>query len=448
MPMYLYFQKFILSLILGAVIGFEREINEKKNTSLEKKPVAVLGLRSFSLVALLGSITGFIFLKYQLLALILTAITLLFFVVFYVMDTLHSKDPGITTETALVLTYVLGLMITLEIIPLQIIIALVIVLILLLSRKRAIKDIAEDVTKHEINAFISYAVIALVILPFLPNYSFSLNDIPSFSGFILSIGLEQKSILSIPLLNPFKIWTYVVLITGVEVLGYILEKTIGEKKGWFVASLTGGFISSTATTKSLSIQSKKMKTANFLVATAVMANLISFIQMVFLIAPINSVFMVKLLPVIGVLYIIGLTATWYLFILRNKNTEQTNNKTEVQKSTKIFDLSSALKFAGIFALISLLSKIALQSFGETGFYITTAIGSITGIDAVMINTAELAGKMINYKTAVLAFIIANAVNFASKIFYSKLTGSKEYILKLSIIMFLMVSGTLVVYFLV
>ena len=47
-----------LSFVIGAVIGLEREINEKKSTGNATHATAILGIRSFSLIAVLGAVVG------------------------------------------------------------------------------------------------------------------------------------------------------------------------------------------------------------------------------------------------------------------------------------------------------------------------------------------------------------------------------------------------------
>jgi uncharacterized membrane protein YhiD involved in acid resistance len=139
------FSKIILSVVLGAVIGLEREVNEKRN--LKAKNTAVLGLRTFSITALLGAISGFIFNYSQVISVVIIAASLLLILVYYLFDTYTSKDIGITTEIALFITFVIGLMIALSVLPVQVIIAITVILIVLLSRKEKIKDFTEVIKK-------------------------------------------------------------------------------------------------------------------------------------------------------------------------------------------------------------------------------------------------------------------------------------------------------------
>ncbi len=437
--------KLILALVLGAVIGLERELNEKRSTRPGQRPQAILGLRTYALTTLLGAIAGFLFKDFQGLSLLLTGISLIFFLTFYVIDTMTTKDTGITTELALIFSFIIGIIMAIDLFPMHITIAIVVVLTLILSKKRKIKDVVDDIHTDELNAFIAYAIIALVILPFLPNVSYSLSDFKGLDSVIQSFGLQTDKIAGIEVFNPFKLWLIVALITGIDILGYILERTVGQKKGWILASIAGGFVSSTATTQSLAQQSRESKRVNHLLAAALVANLVSFFQIAILLTPINAAFVAKLFPTFIAIIIAALAATFYFLKSRERATDvKINPEKEIETTNAgIFEIGPALKFAGMYLLISIFSKLALEFFGSGAFLLTTAIGALAGLDAVMINTAQLAGGKIDITLAFWAFIIANAVNLLGKTFYSYLQGRREFALKFALSVAAIIAASLV-----
>ncbi len=433
--------KLLLSFVIGGVIGLEREINEKKDITGDKQrlPVAVLGLRSFSLIAGLGAISGILFKDFLLISVLITSLAGVFITAFYILDTLDTKDYGITTELSLIYAYLIGFLILINIIPIQLIIALTVILVLLMSRKEKIKDIVEDIKKQEINAFASYAVLAFVILPFLPNSTYSISDFKGLEDFIQNIGLNMSGFKDVEIFNPFKLWLIVVLITGVDVIGYVLERTVG-KKGWFLTSAAGGFVSSTAATISLAKQSKGSKNINTFLSAALIANLISFLPILIILSSLNSALLVKALPIfLTIIFVmILLTGFFYRASLKEKPAKTYSDQPE----HKIFDLTSALKFAGLFLTVNIISKIALELFGNNGFLITSAIGSLPGIDAVVINIAQLAGEKVNMELAMWALVIANGINLLAKSFYSFIQGDKTFGLKFLICMGLVIAASI------
>jgi uncharacterized membrane protein (DUF4010 family) len=285
----------------------------------------------------------------------------------------------------------------------------------------------DSIKEAQLGSFISYLVLSLVILPLLPNTSYSLSNIPGFTQITDLFGLHIGQLDQLEIINPFKLWQIVALITGVDVFGYILERTIGQKGGWMLTSFAGGFISSTATTQSLAQQSTKTKSSSHLVSAAIMANLASFLQHAIIILPISGLLFVQSLPIIVCMMITSGLLTAYFLKKSQKNTGKklmvTKNKL---KENTLFNLYPALKFAFLFTGIKLLSQIALQLFGNNGFLISIAFGAIPGIDAVLISIAELAGKSLPYQTALWAFIFANFVNLSTKSFYCFVQGKKDF----------------------
>lgn len=434
--------KLLLSFILGAVIGLEREINEKKTTNPHKAPWAVLGIRSFSLITVLGTIVGFMYAGSAPLALLIAAAFMALLLIFYYLNSTSTGDIGITTEIAVMYCFVIGALVATDLFPIQITIALTVVAMLLLSQKERIKSVVSDIQHKELNALISYALLAAVVLPFLPNESFSLSDMGGLYGFLSNVGLPIDTVSSIDIINPFKTWLVLVLVTGVDLISYILGRVIGEKRGWLLTSIIGGFVSSTATTQSVAQQSKETSRTNHLVGAAIAANLASFFQIAFLIGLVNGAFVSQLGMVLLCMIAVSGALLFY-FLKSDEKPERNANQDLKTKPTQILDVPGALRFTGLYLLISILSKIALSVFGNTGLLVATGIGSLIGLDAVMVNTAQLAGSRIPFELAATAFIVANGVNLAAKSVYSYVLGSREFTMKFGLSMAAIVAASAV-----
>ena len=417
--------RLLISLVIGAVIGLERETH---HLPAEKKK-ATVGLRTFSLIASLGTLAGTLYFNHLPLFIFVSGILGLLILGYYFMQSKLMKDVGITTEIAMLFTYLIGVLIGTYILPMQLILAIVVVLILVLSRKEEIQNIVLGIDREELHAFISYALIALVILPFLPNTPFSIETIPGALAFLKTYGINLKQYASIEILNPFRLWFIVALITGIDIAGYALEKIIGKKHGRLAASLVGGFISSTSTTQSLALESKRGKGINKLVAAAVFANMTSFLQVFILLAPLNGPFLVKSTVTLISMILTAIALGLFFFTRSDKFTEKQSSEKKPIKESEIFAIGPALRFAVLFIVIRLFSKISLQVFGETGLYITSVIASFTGLDAVLMNVAELAGKTISFQTALITLILVNATNLLSKSVFSYVQGSRAFALR-------------------
>lgn len=418
--------KLLLSLLLGMAIGLERESYELQIDKTKRSGIGSLGIRSFALITTLGTVAALFIQNYFSLFLIISITFSALLIIYYVLGSLTTNDNGMTTELAIFWSYLIGVLVGLNIFPIQLIIAITVILMFILSLKKKIKLFVVGIKQFELESFISYAIVVLVILPFLPNVGYLLKDVPFLTSILSVFQINFDKFLNLEIINPFNVWKVVALITGVEIVGYFLEKTVGQKKGWLLTSIAGGFISSTSTTQSLAQKSKKTKNTNRLVSAAIFANFSSFIQMFILLASVNLMFLSKNLIYIFSISISAIVIGYYFLRKEDKKSENLIETKENLKQDKLFSLMPALKFALLFLFIKIVTKFALIVFGNNGFIISTVLGAVTGLDAVTINTAELAGKTINYQTGVITLILANAVNLISKSGYAFAQGSRDF----------------------
>lgn len=429
-----------ISTLVGAAIGFERESRGDVD-----KPGAVGGIRTFALVSLLGGLAGYFFSQNLFWVAGFLAVLLgLFVLLYYGIGSMITKHTGLTNELAVVFTFVIGFLLTSHLLITQLTIALLVVLLLILSMKHETKNFMKGITNHETEAFISYAIIALVILPFLPNQSITLNQVPYLTQLLDGYNIHLGQWAGLELLNPRKIWFVVVLITGIDVVGHILGRIMGQKKSFGVASFVGGFISSTSTTQSLAQKSKSTGAVNGLVGAAVLANLASFFQVFLLVGPLNREWLVALTPTLLCVIVAALVMTLLFWKMPEKKTGKKDAEAKEDKQEKkIFALMPALKFAALLIAVKLVTKICLIVLGQTGFMVSSVIASFAGIDAVMVNLADLSGKLISVQMATVTFILVNATNLLSKSLYAFLQGNRGFALKFFLSVLVIIASSLV-----
>jgi uncharacterized membrane protein (DUF4010 family) len=414
------FTKIILAIIFGATIGFERESSKQGNGSIG-------GMRTYSLIALTGAIAG-IFFTYNNspLALLIVGGFLLLLISYYVIGSLMTHDLGVTTELSVFTTFLIGLLLVMDIIPIQLTIAIFVILIFILSLKSKTSQIVAGISRQELQSFISYAIIALVVLPFLPDVSYRLIDIPVLPDILKGLNVDLGQFSTLDLINPTKVWMVVVLITGIDVFGYILGRIVGNKKGFALTSFIAGFVSSTSATQSFAQKSKNSTFINHLIGAAILANLASFLQIFLLVGPLNPKWMISIAPsILIMIFTAGIIATVFL----RKKEPKKQKETQEKKPEKIFSLMPALKFTGILIVVKIVTKICLILFGQSGFIISSIIASFAGIDAILVNLAEMAGQTITFQFAFITFLIINATNLISKTIYSYILGSRQFAIK-------------------
>ncbi|MBI2448334.1 MgtC/SapB family protein [Candidatus Microgenomates bacterium] len=412
--------KFLLSAIFGALIGLERESSRNSD---HKGTLG--GIRTFALIAIMGAFAGFANAEGMTGIFLIIAVGIFTLIaIYYILSSLSTGGLGLTTEISALYAFLLGFFITAEALSVQMSVALLVVLLLILSAKSQTKKIILGISHQEVQSFISYLIIALVVLPFLPNKAYYLTDIPNISALLDAYSIHLGSWGDIEIFNPHRLWLIVALITGIDIFGYITSRLIGKNSGVVLTSAIAGFISSTATTQSLAMQSNKNKSYRRLLGSAMLANAASFIQIFIIVLAINSQWLVAITPTLVLITISALALALFFLAYRDKKSrfDQIANRHD----KKLFSLLPAIKFACILIAVRIITKTSLLLFGQKGFLLTSVIASFSGIDAVTVNLAETAGSVITFKSALLVFVAINATNLISKSIYATIQGHRQF----------------------
>ena len=228
-----FLQNLIIALLLGSLIGVEREKDHHGNIENVKHEFG--GIRTMSLIGMLGYLVYQVFGDNLILLATFTGAFLLLLIASYVVTSALNKNTGATTEIAAIFTYIMGILVAQD----QLLYAssVTLIVVLLLYFKEKLHDFAHHVERSELYDAIKFIAVVFVILPILPNQTYD----------------------SFGVINPYLIWLIVVLISTISFLSYVSIKVIGPKRGIGASGLLGGLISSTAVSISLAEISKKTK---------------------------------------------------------------------------------------------------------------------------------------------------------------------------------------------
>jgi uncharacterized membrane protein (DUF4010 family) len=373
------FQKAAIALLVGALVGLERERSEPNHKRL------FAGIRTFPMIGLLGFFSALLGVAFgPWLAGVLAAGFLALVVMSYYLEA-RDGSHGATSEIAAILVFVLGILIYLEFYAVAI--AASVVLTLFLSLKDPLQKLVAHVNKEDIYATLKFAIITAIILPVLPNQTMGPLDV----------------------LNPRQVWYMVVLIAGISFAGYVLVKIFGSRKGLSLTGMMGGLVSSTAVTLSFSQKSREVPELGKTFASAiVLACTIMYPRILIEIAVVNRSLLAFIWPMIVILTVSGLAASLLLLFGKRKETA-----TDVDLKNP-FELMSAIKFGLIFALIIFVSKAAQQYLGSGGVYLAAGLAGLTDVDAITLSMANLSKDSISEATAATAILIAVVVNTVVK----------------------------------
>ena len=173
------FLGFLIALAAGALIGLERQ----QDKATQERP-AIGGVRTFPLIALVGALSAFLAQTMGVWPIVAALLVVGgFLTVSYYKDRGRSIALGITTPVAALITFLLGVLALLPNIPLDtihrylLIIASAAVVMALLSYKEPLHQAITHVSNDDIYATAKFVILALVVLPLLPNRTFGPLDV-------------------------------------------------------------------------------------------------------------------------------------------------------------------------------------------------------------------------------------------------------------------------------
>jgi uncharacterized membrane protein (DUF4010 family) len=386
-------QKLFTALLIGLIVGLEREIAQEG-----RQNVKFAGLRTFGLVGLIGGIAAYLTTEgYLIFVAALLGVAALTAIAYY-RSTEIERHLGFTTETALILTFLLGGLAYFE----QVVaIILAIVVTILLAFKVPLHEFSFKIPKEEFYDSLKFALIALVILPILPDQAY--GPLEAF--------------------NPYQVWLIVVILTGISFIGYFLVKWFGADLGLSLTGIVGGLASSTAVTTSMATRTRENKEIERpAMVAATLANMVMLLRVLFLI----YIFFSGLLPYIylpiGIMCVTCILVASY-FYLQGRG----SRKGETIKLKTPFNIVPALIFATFIAVVLFVSKAALMYLGNYGLFVTSAVAGLADVDAIAISTSQLASDgLASVPVAVTAIMLAVFVNLAIHAAYAFYFGTKKF----------------------
>lgn len=381
-------KNFFIALVLGALIGLEREYARSKGLGH-----TFAGIRTFPLIALTGALATYLSEQLTIWILVVGFVLVGVITVLAYYAVSDKKHIGATTEIAGVLTFFIGILAYHGELVLASVLTVSITVIL--YARSMLHDFTKKMREAELGAALTFAVIALVILPLLPN--------TWYFGYF----------------NPFIVWLMVVFISAISFVGYILLKFFGER-GILLTGIFGGLVSSTAVTTSFAARSKKEKNLFYSLALGViLANAIMFIMILIEVFVVNRLLFFNLFAPISLLFLV--TIIFSYFVWRKSD----NIKSKIKLGSPL-TLKPALKFAIFFAVILALVKLANLYFSSSGVYIISFISGFTGVDAITLSLSQLARDRLLLRTARNGILLAALTNVAVKGGIAYWLGGKQF----------------------
>jgi uncharacterized membrane protein (DUF4010 family) len=366
--------KIAVAVGIGMLIGMERKWAHKE-----------AGVRTFAIVALLGTLSAIISLD-----IVITSMVGVFLLIIAMnVRTMRKEDVlEVTTSAALLVNYILGVLIGLGHIFTPV--AGAIVMSLLLALKTEFNRFTGGLQLPEIRSAILLGLIGFVIYPLMPD----------------------QYIDPWHLFNPHDAWLSVIAISGIAFVNYVCLKVF-HAGGLYWSAIFGGLVNSSATVAELSTRAQTSGLSSRVTVLSLLTTIAMFARNLLLIIFLSPISLpAVLLPLIIMSIIAGL---WLWGSFRNQEPETENGiQPELQLDTPI-SLKKVLGFGLLFVVIQVGGELLTRLFGRYGMLATGFFGglvssaSTTAAAATLASHGQLAASLAG-SVAVLSSLASAIIN--------------------------------------
>ena len=378
-------RNFAIALFIGALVGIDREMRKAS-----ADPVAIGGIRTFILFAEAGAVSAWLSVQTGSLWIFVATVLAIGGVVvagYLAHARLHPDSLGLTTEAAAVAVCLLGGA-TMFGFP-EVAVGLAIATSSVLAFKQPIHGLVEKIGTDDLYAGLKLLLATFIALPLLPD-----RPLDPWGA-----------------LNPYRIWLLVILISGLSLAGYIAVRWLGHGRGTAVTAVAGGIVSSTAVTLSFARRSQEGARAPggaLLAGGILLAWLVMFGRVVVEVAVVNrSLLPALLVPIASMGVVAALGAGW---LLRHGAGAARPAGGEVPLENP-FSLSSAIRFALVFAAVLLVVALVQTYLPGRGLYAVAAFAGLSDVDAITLSMASCVGEgTCTTQAGVTSIVIAALAN--------------------------------------
>ena len=354
--------RFAIALLIGALIGIEREKSQRASGE-----ESATGLRTFILISESGALAAW--LAGETREPWIFAVTglgcALFVLAGYLSHVRRAPGAiGLTTEFAALVAYLLGGT-ALFGYP-QLAVALAIATSAVLAFRQTLHGAVERLGWNDIYAALKLLIVIFIVLPVVPRHA-----------------VDPWGVL-----NPYAMTWLVILIAGLSWTGYLAARLLGPGRGAAVTGLVGGLASSTAVTLAMARRSRdhgEARLGGALAAGVLLSWAVMFVRVVVASSIVNPAVGRALAVPMGIMALIAAAGA-----VAGRRRDGPHGLSEGVRLENPFSLSFAVKFAVLFAAITLLVDRAQAWMPRAGVYVASAIAGLTDVDAITLSMSQRA----------------------------------------------------------
>ncbi len=332
----------LVALGIGLLMGVERERRKRSDQSHR-----LAGIRTFALVSVAGALAGMS--DIPGLSLLGAGLVAGLALISHQRD--RSTDPGVTTELALFVAYLIG--VTAVAHPAIAAATGAVVTILLAAREHLHRFSTQWLSQNELRDALILTGLALVLLPLLPD----------------------EALLG-EFFNPRALARLVVVLLAIQACGHVGQRLLGGRHGLVLAGLASGFVSSTATIATMGARAREHPgELGACARAAVASNIATMVQLLVVAAAVQPAWLEALwLPALG-----G-CAVAVLFSVRGLAAPQPAS-TSPDTDRAAIRLRDALLIAGLITAVQVAAQLLEAGYGEAGMTAAAAVAGFADLHA-------------------------------------------------------------------
>ncbi len=369
---------FALSLIMGLIIGVEREHHHRHSG----QPI---GVRTFALVALSGTACAYLNMAW-LTSVVSGAIFVLVALSYWRTTERSSTGVGLTTELAAIVVFCTGYIFYRDT-AIGLVTGLS-TLALLISRDWLHHFVREKLQQSELQAAAILAIAIFGVVPFLPG----------------------RPIDPLGVINPRQLVTLLSLIGMLQFAGYATRRMFGGRAGLALSGFLGGIVSSTAVFLGLKdVLHDHTNSERAVMASALFANAASLSELAIVLGMGSVSLLQAIAPPLGTLIALNLVIAAVLF----RRQADTAGEAETGRPLNVL---SVLKLGLlVFALVALVN-LAHRVLQNTGLWLVAFLSGLFELQGVSLAIAlDLSRGTVDVSSARTAVLVAIAAASLSKV---------------------------------
>lgn len=390
------FQRLGLALAVGFLVGVERGWKQRD----ESEGARAAGLRTYTLVGLLGGVTGAA--GVRLGPVFAAALALAFagaFIAFMLRQAAEDKTNDLTPTVAGLVVFAIGAYAAVG--DLHVAAAAGVAAASVLAFKQALHGWLRSLTWKEIRSALLILAATFIALPLLPDRAVDVWGA----------------------INPRQLWLLTILVATASFAGYVALRALGPKAGLPVGAAAGAVVSSTVVTVDMARRTRAGEVAP---GEAVAAAALAAVVMLARVGLLAAVLAAGVLPWIWpALLAAGLVMLAAFLVLWRRGRDGAEASTYGGLRSPL-ELWPVARFALVLCGLTVAAKVVASLYGGGGLVAFAATAGLVDVDAVTLAVSSQARTGLDPAAAARAVLIGAAANTLYKAAAGLLLGGLKF----------------------